>query len=52
MSPTEQSPCKTCEKSPCKEPKTCEARWEYVKQLGGSGLQAVDAEENYRLVLP
>ena len=48
--PPEQSPCKACEKHPCDEPKHCEARWAYVQRLGGPQQQAVDCNQEYKLL--
>ena len=50
MSPPEQSPCKTCDQSPCKKPEKCEARWQYVQQTKSNGLCAVDIDGGYRLL--
>lgn len=46
-----ESPCKKCFEFPCKEKASCELRLDYVKKLGPSGIQAVDMDYGYRLIL-
>lgn len=45
-----RSPCHECPDHPCKEPKSCEARWQYLTSLGTDGMKAVDMDSSYRLL--
>ena len=46
-----QSPCKTCDKYMCDEPKHCDLRWEYVQKVGKPEQQAVDQDTTYQIIL-